>query len=72
MVDGCNPFSEDLWKVIKINKLTFHGVKLCARCKVTLSSFSFANSVTHEIFRNLSFDNFVNFFFNIMFKVLFS
>nr|CAD1823194.1 unnamed protein product [Ananas comosus var. bracteatus] len=34
VVDGCNPFSEDLWKVIKINKLTFHGVKLCARCKV--------------------------------------
>ncbi|OAY71176.1 Mitochondrial amidoxime reducing component 2 [Ananas comosus] len=34
VVDGCNPFSEDLWKVIKINKLTFHGVKLCARCMV--------------------------------------
>ncbi|KAJ3689662.1 hypothetical protein LUZ61_018826 [Rhynchospora tenuis] len=34
LVDGCNPFSEDLWKEIKINNLTFHGVKLCARCKV--------------------------------------
>ncbi|KAJ4802879.1 Molybdenum cofactor sulfurase protein-like [Rhynchospora pubera] len=34
LVDGCNPFSEDLWKEIKIDNLTFHGVKLCARCKV--------------------------------------
>ncbi|XP_057465960.1 uncharacterized protein LOC130755558 isoform X4 [Actinidia eriantha] len=34
LVDGCEPFSEDLWKEIKINKFTFHGVKLCARCKV--------------------------------------
>lgn len=34
VVDGCEPFSEDLWKSIKINKLTFHGVKLCPRCKV--------------------------------------
>ncbi|XP_018680069.2 uncharacterized protein LOC103998057 isoform X1 [Musa acuminata AAA Group] len=34
IVDGCDPFSEDLWKEIKINKLTFCGVKLCARCKV--------------------------------------
>ncbi|KAL9269546.1 Mitochondrial amidoxime reducing component 2-like protein [Drosera capensis] len=34
LVDGCEPFSEDLWKEININKLTFYGVKLCARCKV--------------------------------------
>ncbi|KAI5667283.1 hypothetical protein M9H77_17136 [Catharanthus roseus] len=34
LVDGCEPFSEDLWKEIKINKLTFSGVKLCSRCKV--------------------------------------
>ncbi|PSS02529.1 Mitochondrial amidoxime reducing component 2 like [Actinidia chinensis var. chinensis] len=34
LVDGCEPFSEDLWKEIKINKFTFHGVKLCGRCKV--------------------------------------
>lgn len=34
VVDGCEPFSEDLWKSIKINKLTFRGVKLCPRCKV--------------------------------------
>ncbi|XAR52403.1 Molybdenum cofactor sulfurtransferase [Bertholletia excelsa] len=33
-VDGCEPFSEDLWKEMKINKLTFRGVKLCSRCKV--------------------------------------
>lgn len=34
LVDGCDPFSEDLWTVIKLNKLTFQGVKLCSRCKV--------------------------------------
>ncbi|KAM7500406.1 hypothetical protein LguiA_024820 [Lonicera macranthoides] len=34
LVDGCEPFSEDLWKEMKINKLTFYGVKLCSRCKV--------------------------------------
>ncbi|KAJ0980843.1 hypothetical protein J5N97_009098 [Dioscorea zingiberensis] len=34
LVDGCEPFSEDLWKAVKLNKLTFHGVKLCSRCKM--------------------------------------
>lgn len=34
LVDGCDPFEEDLWTEIKINKSVFHGVKLCARCKV--------------------------------------
>uniref|UniRef100_A0A0E0M4J8 MOSC domain-containing protein n=1 Tax=Oryza punctata TaxID=4537 RepID=A0A0E0M4J8_ORYPU len=34
IVDGCHPYSEDLWKTIKIDKLTFLGVKLCDRCKV--------------------------------------
>ncbi|GMI81174.1 hypothetical protein like AT1G30910 [Hibiscus trionum] len=31
---GCEPFSEDLWTEIKISQFSFHGVKLCARCKV--------------------------------------
>ncbi|KAK9088152.1 hypothetical protein Scep_027234 [Stephania cephalantha] len=34
LVDGCKPFSEDLWTELIINKMTFHGVKLCSRCKV--------------------------------------
>ncbi|KAL3520307.1 hypothetical protein ACH5RR_018456 [Cinchona calisaya] len=34
LVDGCEPFSEDLWKEIRIQKLTFNGVKLCSRCKI--------------------------------------
>ncbi|KAL9240831.1 hypothetical protein vseg_015008 [Gypsophila vaccaria] len=34
LVEGCKPFSEDLWKEIKINNLTFCGVKLCSRCKI--------------------------------------
>ncbi|KAK3013792.1 hypothetical protein RJ639_009006 [Escallonia herrerae] len=34
LVDGCEPFVEDLWKELKINQLTFYGVKLCSRCKV--------------------------------------
>ncbi|XP_010519022.1 PREDICTED: mitochondrial amidoxime-reducing component 1 [Tarenaya hassleriana] len=33
-VDGCEPFAEDLWTEIRINDCTFHGVKLCSRCKV--------------------------------------
>ncbi|PQQ03027.1 mitochondrial amidoxime reducing component 2 [Prunus yedoensis var. nudiflora] len=33
-VEGCEPFSEDLWTEIRIDKLTFLGVKLCSRCKV--------------------------------------
>lgn len=33
-VENCEPFAEDLWKTLRINGLTFHGVKLCARCKV--------------------------------------
>lgn len=37
LVDGCHPYSEDLWKTIKINRLTFQGVKLCSRCKVKVS-----------------------------------
>ncbi|WVZ65860.1 hypothetical protein U9M48_015158 [Paspalum notatum var. saurae] len=34
LVEGCQPYAEDLWKTVKINKLTFLGVKLCGRCKV--------------------------------------
>ncbi|XP_076916812.1 uncharacterized protein LOC143576655 [Bidens hawaiensis] len=34
LVDGCEPFSEDLWKEIRIESLTFSGIKLCSRCKV--------------------------------------
>ncbi|KAK6273201.1 hypothetical protein POUND7_010284 [Theobroma cacao] len=34
LVDGCEPFSEDLWTEIKISKFSFQGVKLCSRCKV--------------------------------------
>ncbi|XP_031269355.1 mitochondrial amidoxime reducing component 2-like [Pistacia vera] len=34
LVDGCEPFSEDLWTEVRINKFTFEGVKLCSRCKV--------------------------------------
>ncbi|OAY54394.1 hypothetical protein MANES_03G071100v8 [Manihot esculenta] len=39
LVEGCEPFSEDLWKEIRINKFTFQGVKLCSRCKVYAFSF---------------------------------
>ncbi|WCJ28094.1 Molybdenum cofactor sulfurase family protein [Euphorbia peplus] len=34
LVEGCEPFSEDLWTEIKINNWTFHSVRLCSRCKV--------------------------------------
>ncbi|XP_050234563.1 uncharacterized protein LOC126682840 [Mercurialis annua] len=34
VVDGCEPFAEDLWKGIKINNFSFEGIRLCARCKI--------------------------------------
>lgn len=34
LVERCGPFSEDLWKEVKINKLTFNSVRLCSRCKI--------------------------------------
>ncbi|KAK7303851.1 hypothetical protein RJT34_14768 [Clitoria ternatea] len=34
LVEGCEPFSEDLWTEIKIGRFPFLGVKLCSRCKV--------------------------------------
>ncbi|XP_022926909.1 mitochondrial amidoxime-reducing component 1 [Cucurbita moschata] len=34
LVDGCEPFSEDLWTEIGIDKFIFQCVRLCARCKV--------------------------------------
>lgn len=34
VVDGCEPFAEDLWNEIEINGLTFRGGELCYRCKI--------------------------------------
>ncbi|XP_062095884.1 uncharacterized protein LOC133801653 [Humulus lupulus] len=34
VVNGCEPFAEDLWREIRIDNFTFEGVKLCSRCKV--------------------------------------
>lgn len=34
VVEGCLPFSEDLWTDFKIGRFSFRGVKLCARCKI--------------------------------------
>ncbi|KAK7329374.1 hypothetical protein VNO77_23536 [Canavalia gladiata] len=34
LVEGCYPFSEDLWTEIKISRFSFFGVKLCWRCKM--------------------------------------
>ncbi|XP_031501425.1 uncharacterized protein LOC116265044 [Nymphaea colorata] len=34
LVEGCDPFAEDLWAEVKISGAKFHGVKLCSRCKV--------------------------------------
>lgn len=36
LIDGCEPFAEDLWKEIKINNMTFLSIQLCPRCKVPL------------------------------------
>jgi hypothetical protein len=34
VVQGCKPFQEDSWKVIKVNNIVFKVVKPCSRCKV--------------------------------------
>ncbi|KAI3455779.1 hypothetical protein Pfo_012442 [Paulownia fortunei] len=34
VVDGCEPFSEDLWNEFRINDVTFRGGELCFRCKI--------------------------------------
>lgn len=35
VVTGCEPFEEDLWKVIRIGSMRFRVVKPCARCMIT-------------------------------------
>ncbi|PRQ24426.1 putative molybdenum cofactor sulfurtransferase [Rosa chinensis] len=34
LVDGCEPFSEDLWTDFRINNFTFQCCMLCFRCQV--------------------------------------
>ncbi|GER32841.1 molybdenum cofactor sulfurase family protein [Striga asiatica] len=34
LIDGCEPFSEDLWNEVEINGLTFSAGELCWRCKI--------------------------------------
>ncbi|KAL3616644.1 hypothetical protein CASFOL_039038 [Castilleja foliolosa] len=34
LIDGCEPFSEDLWDEIEINGLNFGMGELCYRCKI--------------------------------------
>ncbi|KAL3616643.1 hypothetical protein CASFOL_039037 [Castilleja foliolosa] len=34
LIDGCEPFSEDLWDEIEINGLNFRVGELCYRCKI--------------------------------------
>ncbi|KAL6206234.1 hypothetical protein ACLB2K_023483 [Fragaria x ananassa] len=34
LIDGCEPFSEDLWTDVKINNFTFQCCMLCYRCKI--------------------------------------
>lgn len=41
LVEGCDPYSEDLWTEIKISGFSFQGVKLCSRCKVKSSFIIF-------------------------------
>ncbi|AES65110.2 putative molybdenum cofactor sulfurtransferase [Medicago truncatula] len=34
LVEGCEPYSEDLWRDFKISSFSFQGAKLCYRCKI--------------------------------------
>jgi uncharacterized protein YcbX len=35
VVRGCEPFTEDSWKLVRIGRLTFRVVKPCSRCTIT-------------------------------------
>jgi len=35
VIEGCEPYEEDLMQQIQINGIDFYGVKLCARCMIT-------------------------------------
>jgi uncharacterized protein len=35
VVEGCDPFAEDDWKMVRIGPITFRVVKPCARCAIT-------------------------------------
>ena len=35
VVEGCAPYAEDEWKMIRIGELTLRVVKPCSRCKIT-------------------------------------
>jgi len=35
VVEGCEAFAEDTWKLIRINEVTFRVVKPCSRCIIT-------------------------------------
>lgn len=52
-IEGCEPFAEDTWDTLKIGKYTFHGVKLCPRCKVT--KHRLRNQFGLEIYCNIEF-----------------
>ena len=57
LVKGCEPFSEDLWKGLKINTFKFQGVKLCSRCKVRNNHpWKFRTCLQRQV--RLSFENY--------------
>lgn len=35
VLDGCEPFEEDGWEIIRIGQIIFHLVKPCERCIMT-------------------------------------
>lgn len=49
LVQGCEPFAEDLWETFTISNLKFHGVKLCSRCKVTTVDQETAQEATEPL-----------------------
>ena len=34
VIAGCDPYEEDIWKVLRINEITLHAVKPCSRCTI--------------------------------------
>ncbi|PQQ13659.1 mitochondrial amidoxime reducing component 2 [Prunus yedoensis var. nudiflora] len=56
-VEGCEPFSEDLWTEIRIDKLTFLGVKLCSAVPTINQETGIAGAEPNETLRKIRSDS---------------
>ena len=49
VVEGCEPFAEDGWRLVRIGAITFRVVKPCARCAITTVDQSTASTAKEPL-----------------------